>query len=119
MTKITRKRLDEIRERAAKATEGPWGHEVHLSATEVTADNGRVLVTEKAFIEIRDRYKPNPNDRAVDNSQFIAHSRTDIPDLVEAVEDALQFIRTFAEEDCEYDASTKARAWLDRFEEEE
>ena len=69
------KKLEEIRARAEKATEGPWEVEGPSmpgpdDSLAVTTDGGVV-----AYVQ-----------PTVDDAEFIAHSRTDVPKLVAALE---------------------------------
>ena len=72
-------RLDAIRNRAEAATPGPWG---------VDSSNGFIKAAEPrvTLAHMWDKFEEDfPN--CVDNSDFIAHARSDIPYLLELVQE--------------------------------
>jgi len=73
-------RLDEIKARAAAATEGPWVNDsTEIGRPFPGTDTIDVWVAESC----------HPNGDGIDgeaNAEFIAHARTDIPALAAAVE---------------------------------
>ncbi len=73
-------RLDEIKARAEAATEGPWtgNNGDGYGAYYVDNPTGRTVA--------RCDYGPYEGSR---DAEFIAHARTDVPDLVAAVEAVL------------------------------
>ena len=84
MTKITPERLAEIKKRAEAATEGPWKKD----QLEVVAYPKNRTSFDVCNIS------PEPSyDEAFSNTVFIAHSRSDIPDLIEALEEAWEFAK--------------------------
>lgn len=64
-------RLNEIRERHARATKGPWGYESGTVITKIRAGDYSDAVA--SYVE-------------ADNAAFIAHSWQDIADLIAEVE---------------------------------
>ena len=73
-------RLDAIRGRADKATEGPWEASLRnpadpLDATIIDAEacNGMWVASS------------DDDEREYENAEFIAHARTDVPALVDAL----------------------------------
>lgn len=75
------KRLDEIRKRAEAATPGPW--EWSQEFRNLKSADGRPILSPEGF----GTYMILINS---DNSDFIAHARQDIPDLLAALEAAEQ-----------------------------
>lgn len=84
------KRLSEIRERAEAATEGPWirtGHKNNpfhpdVEWTQVVERWPR----ETGHIAFADSI----SDRDKENTEFVAHARTDVPALLRALELAIE-----------------------------
>lgn len=81
---MTPRRLAEIRERAEQATAGPW----------YLVNDNQIHDRETKFNEYGVRIGETPNLIAVEkwpngpaNTQFIAHSRQDIPELLEYIEE--------------------------------
>jgi hypothetical protein len=92
----TLEKLREIRERADKATKGPWEH--------MGGSGIRVFGIPKEDpgwkYGICNCHTVPPDDGDVRNAEFIAHSRSDIPALVEALVEALEAIdRSIARSD--------------------
>lgn len=77
-------RLDEIKARAAAATEGPWVNDsTEIGRPFPGTDTIDVWVAESC----------HPNGDGIDgeaDAEFIAHARTDVPALVAAVEAVLE-----------------------------
>jgi hypothetical protein len=78
--------LNAIRERINAATEGPW---------EVDADDARQIRTAGDgywVASMRAIYNDEGSDESVriSNAEFIAHARTDLPRLLDAVEKVLE-----------------------------
>ena len=77
-------RLDEIKARAAAATEGPWVNDsTEIGRPFPGTDTIDVWVAESC----------HPNGDGIDgeaDAEFIAHARTDVPTLVAAVEAVLE-----------------------------
>lgn len=76
---MNQERLDEIRERVAKATPGPWRVINHPLRTGVggiaaVADDELIVETDSGY------YPPMRPD-----ADFIAHARQDVPDLLAEV----------------------------------
>jgi hypothetical protein len=108
MELMTSAEIRAIRERAGKATHGPWHggclgsrgkcqcryifDEGHAGAVgEVYVDNGK---------SISDGGNDCPSRKeAIANLLFIVHSRTDVPALCDAVEEARKALREIAEMD--------------------
>ena len=72
------KRLDDIKARAAAATEGPWMN-LMLALVPVGRDGN-----------IADTACEDSVGNRVNNAEFVAHARTDVPVLVAAVEAVLE-----------------------------
>jgi len=93
-------RLKQIKERADAATPGPWKEGDYYEA--VYSDDNRILAdlcgsSECDYIPPRGRYIDDRNyeeaqfrgwDEQRNNAAFIAHARTDIPFLLDAIEAA-------------------------------
>lgn len=75
---MTPEQLNAIKERASKATAGPWVTDVYVSITDICADNNPILTTSDEVMW------ENPNH--VNDASFIAHARQDIPALITEVE---------------------------------
>ena len=77
-------RLDEIKARAAAATEGPWVNDsTEIGRPFPGTDTIDVWVAESC----------HPNGDGIDgeaDAEFIAHARTDVPRLVAALESVLE-----------------------------
>lgn len=87
---MTPQRLAEIRERAERATAGPW----------YLVNDNKIHERETKFNEYGVRIGETPNLIAVEkwpngpaNTQFIVHSRQDIPELLEYIEELQGAIR--------------------------
>ena len=93
MSGMTRAALDAIRERVEAATEGPWhshdfGHAGEEEPSSIVVhvggfDHSDLLTydTETAVA-----WMPRWERQESDNATFIAHARTDVPDLLAEVE---------------------------------
>lgn len=90
---LTPERLDEIRERAEAATEGPWrshdfGHAGEEEPSSIVVHVGRFdhsdLLTYDTETAVA--YMPRWERQESDNATFIAHARTDVPDLLAEVD---------------------------------
>jgi hypothetical protein len=110
---ITAAELAAIRERAEKATPGPWG----WSDAKVR-DGKYVFVPQGSYladtlIMFGDTYENGEQD-----AEFIAHAREDIPKLlaeIERLRTALEEInRAWYEDSTDYDLAMKVRTILDR-----
>ena len=75
-------RLDEIEARANAATEGPW-----VTYTVIPQMGSEVLTAPREGEDYGDYVVPEYID--MDNAEFIAHSRTDVPALVSVARYAL------------------------------
>jgi hypothetical protein len=83
MTTDTTRRLAEIKERAEKATKGPW-----IKSDSYTGDEGTFEVGPGEFdtvAHVRQGSDDVPGN-AEDNADFFAHSRSDIPFLLAEIE---------------------------------
>lgn len=76
---ISQKELSEIKERAEKATAGPW---------ELEYDSYRDSFTVPKLKSVCEGCVGSTEFTDNDNAKFIAASRTDIPKLVEALEES-------------------------------
>lgn len=76
------KELLEIKDRAGKATAGPWAVHRPLNSFGGTSETRLI----------------GPKDIDSIDWDFIAHSREDIPRLIECLEKALEVVRFYAEE---------------------
>lgn len=82
-------RLDEITARAGAATEGPWsshafGHSGEGEPSSIVVHRGKFdwrAIYDGEFIASMPRWDAQESEDA----EFIAHARTDVPELVEAV----------------------------------
>ncbi len=94
-------RLDEIKARAAAATEGPWVNDsTEIGRPFPGTDTIDVWVAESC----------HPNGDGIDgeaDAEFIAHARTDVPTLVAAVEAVLALHKRVGWDngDCCFDCS--------------
>ena len=104
--------LQAVRERADKATAGPWfaDHDQREDGADQVIGNGVTV----AFIA-------TPLEEHEDDTDFIAHSRTDVPallDLVETLAGALAKVRVGLESNCDCpNCRRAARAALDKYRE--
>jgi hypothetical protein len=104
-------RLDEIKERERKATKGEWkfipglwnvGYETgHSDGSIITEDDGWYIATME-----------NAPEQA-ENADFIAHSKEDIPWLIERLEEAREIIADRSDK-CACDECAKAERWLEK-----
>lgn len=92
MSAMTPERLDEIRERVEAATEGPWrshdfGHAGEEEPSSVVVHVGGFdhsdLLTHDTETAVA--WMPRWDRQESDNATFIAHARTDVPDLLAEV----------------------------------
>ena len=77
------KRLDEIEARTNAATEGPW-----VTYTVTPHMGSEVLTAPREGEDYGDYVVPEYID--MDNAEFIAHARTDVPALLDALEKVLR-----------------------------
>jgi hypothetical protein len=77
--------LRKIKERAEKATEGPWVYDVGNLEVESHADKFYRHVVVHVKNDLGDRIKEGRCHYDVD-AEFIAHARTDIPKLLRVIE---------------------------------
>lgn len=87
--------LNAIKERAEKATPGPW-----LVAPEKCGPEGQGVYESDGFgciCEVGDPY-PRGNNRPQENMEFIAHAREDVPALVAEVERLRKALSYYADE---------------------
>lgn len=101
-TPMTPERLDEIEERANAATPGPWFLDDERPLTpcvwtgydEALGAEVAEYLTSRGYIRPGDDY-PRGCNHPAENMEFIAASRTDVPDLVAEVRrlrDALEVV---------------------------
>lgn len=97
---MTPEQIKAIRERAEKATESPWvaSHEGSTTAEVATVawvNSVRRFTVADWFVGVPTPNAPGGDYRNVtfghdaDDAQFIAHARTDVPALCDALEEAL------------------------------
>lgn len=93
MSGLTRAALDAIRERAEAATEGPWhshdfGHAGEEEPSSIVVHVGRFDHSDLRThdTETAVAWMPRWEGQEHDNATFIAHARTDVPDLLAEVE---------------------------------
>ena len=115
---MTPEELKEIKERAEKATNGPWTAMFTFGSSdlpsEIIYETGRTMLIEGIEVPDNDHIfelhsqakNPTPDIR------FIAHARTDIPKLIEALEKAIKVIKIYAE----HHMGADAREFLKEFE---
>lgn len=91
MKRLTNAELNAIRERAEKATPGPWEARAWKSTTDdqyfvsQAFEGGKELAT--AWQGERYPEMPEiPNGEAEANAKFIAHARSDVPKLLAEIE---------------------------------
>lgn len=92
MTRLTTQEIEAIRERAEKATEGPWYY-----ALNINEQTGEPDVLPHVISDTQEVISENMYD---ENAEFIAHAREDIPKLlaeVERLETAIQDAISIAE----------------------
>ena len=94
-------RLDEIRDRADNATEGPWRsrevddfHDEMPDAIEVLGP-GPSTVT---MVSTRD-WDSDDDPEMIANAEFIAHARTDVPALVAALRGVKKLLAEYEKDD--------------------
>src|SRR5690625_626225 len=89
---MTPERLADIRERATAATEGPWrshdfGHAGEEEPSSIVVHTGKFdhsdLLTYDTETAVA--WMPRWDRQESDNATFIAHARTDVPDLLAEV----------------------------------
>jgi hypothetical protein len=83
MTELTEARIAEIEARANAATEGPW-----QASWDTFEDTDTYRVEQKAtelVIRTSAESYETDNDELFGDIDFIAHARTDIPDLLDEV----------------------------------
>jgi hypothetical protein len=78
-------RLAEIQARAEKATDGPWWAEFTLEDLSWREGSYGVLAQEADPVRISDPDLTTPEAQTKSDAEFIAHARTDVPVLVEAL----------------------------------
>lgn len=86
---MTPERLAEVAEREQRATNGPWLHEIDLRWSQ-QAITGKTIEREawdvtyghEQFFRGEDCYVLAMNISTEEDGAFIAHARTDIPDLL-------------------------------------
>jgi hypothetical protein len=76
--------LSEIKARAERATKGPWDKRV----AGIEGDN-YIAATGPWY---RISYLSIKKDNCLNDADFIAHSRTDIPDLLKFIEEAREIV---------------------------
>jgi FMN phosphatase YigB (HAD superfamily) len=80
--------IKSIEERCERATKGPWNieHQFHIHS------NGRGICSTGAYGSNKDCEFEKVYQDNMANSDFIAHSREDLPALIEAVKEAKEII---------------------------
>ncbi len=81
MSEDIRARLDEIKARAEAAAEGPWATDI------ATGDTGNIVVYGQAPDDDRpdERTLVDADVISTADAEFIAHARTDLPDMAAAL----------------------------------
>lgn len=83
--------IEECLDRAEKATEGPWEAQVSLSIqTEKEMEKKRNRVASVRGITVWGKYSAIS---CKDEAEFIAHSRTDVPELCRRLKKACEWLR--------------------------
>jgi len=110
---MTKKELSEIKERESNATPGNW-----CWSKVVDSENKRVEGVSVHEYEDGGIICDMDNECTVDweaDAKFIAHSREDIPRLIEALEKAIEIIRSYdAEEDSVWELAADAGCILEK-----
>jgi hypothetical protein len=86
---LTAKQLEEIRERAEKATKGPWYFTVLGDCAQLSpVEKPKRIIGDLSIHDGRgNQYKNHiSGEEGFANTAFIAHSRTDVPALLAEVE---------------------------------
>lgn len=78
--------LQAIRERCEAATLGPWRAGRPDMATYVDGSPSKWVYAGDKYIAISSGYQIEPWEQVIDNAEFIAQARTDIPALLAEVE---------------------------------
>ena len=90
---MTKQELEEIKERAARATSGPWKHGyADGSGIDTIVADKPVAVTMWGC----SCCKGEVTEENFQDAKFIANARTDIPKLVEALEIAVEALKNAA-----------------------
>jgi hypothetical protein len=80
-------RLEEIEARVGAATPGPWWNETHVvhakHPTEWTEDNHSCVHPATCYFYVDDSHMTF--EQVIDNAEFIAHARIDLPALLAVV----------------------------------
>lgn len=92
---MTDEELQEIRDRVDAAIEGPWQR--HSYASSAGLDTTRVNMWPPCY-SAKCEGGPRINEHQVElNAEFIAHSRTDVPNLLNEVERLKKTLTSFVE----------------------
>jgi len=91
---LTPEREQEIRERVARATEGPWNTHLVDDTCVVSADGTEVCTTCDSSQTERDDGYNIEYERMEKDAAFIAHARQDIPDLLAEIDRLNANLRT-------------------------
>ena len=114
-------RIEDIKERESKATEGPWWYD-HVSADPEIGDKRDWTVVHQVCSGVDDN-----DDSGKLNASFITHSRTDIPYLLKGMEAARPVMEWAADNYCAgcrdgrelFCSHAQARAWKKEYYPEE
>ena len=87
MSKVTNEELEEIRGRAARATEGPWGYDGEAIVEKASGGDEWVA---QLFSKQEESFINEQN-----NGVFIATARRDVPRLCDALTEARTALRKF------------------------
>ena len=82
-------RLDEIQARANAATDGPWWTEFWLDDLSWREGHYSVLAKKDDPVRIVDPSWETSEEQTKADAEFIAHARSDVPDLVGALQAVL------------------------------
>lgn len=97
--------IDEIRERAKKATKGPWVKDMYFSGGPVNWFIKQPKADHRLIAECRIKCHHSMDNHPKDDYDFIAHSRTDIPYLLALVDEAIPVIEQLLDSMDEYYAT--------------
>ncbi len=79
-------RLGEIKARAEAATDGPWYDDMSI------AGDGSVVMSEATCFRVAHFPSTEYCVNHECDSEFVAHARTDVPDMAEALEEARELL---------------------------
>lgn len=86
MERLTNEQLAEIRKRAEATTAGPWYVSALAEGYIYAGGEFTVVASTVEYNEDGSVHTRLDNDKSVDNQEFIAHARQDVPALLAEVE---------------------------------